>query len=341
MSSLWRGEDHLVYVRGSGFVFSFTEEYKRYRFDDIQAVAISKRSQWPMGLVFGFGFLGCLLIVALILAFADRESLGVGTATFLSIFAVSGLVSLSFLVRHLILGPPCFCDLQTSLSRDRIRPLNRVPIAKEVLLGLDDQIREGQDSLLEETDTERISTGEMTSRAQEQRWTVPWPVLPTFGIATFFGVVAIAAMHLESLALVGLLLVTFLIFCLSLILSLVTSIRNATPQSIRSCSWALLGVIFFFSGISIVYLFLSAAKDPVYTVEITGPLEAFLAISSENGYGFYFLFVGALFLVSICGLIGLSLAMRWRKRIAGMSPPAPSAEAELPAVSEEKEEADG
>jgi len=45
MSSLWFGEDHLVYVRGSGMTMPFSEECKRYCYRDIQVVSIAKTSR--------------------------------------------------------------------------------------------------------------------------------------------------------------------------------------------------------------------------------------------------------------------------------------------------------
>ena len=45
MSSLWLGEDHLGYVRGTGLMMPYSEEYKRYRYSDIQAVSIAKTSR--------------------------------------------------------------------------------------------------------------------------------------------------------------------------------------------------------------------------------------------------------------------------------------------------------
>ena len=41
MSSLWLADDHLVYVKGTGFLMPFLEEYKRFRLSDIEARLIA------------------------------------------------------------------------------------------------------------------------------------------------------------------------------------------------------------------------------------------------------------------------------------------------------------
>ena len=316
MASLWRGADHLLYVRGSGFLLPFTEEYKRYRFEDIQSVSIAKRSRWAKGLLWGMGFAFSGLILALILGLSDRESFGVGTAIFVSLFALSALAFLSALIRHLVLGPPCFCDIQTSLSRDRLRPLDRYHLSREIFEKLDGEIREGQSSLLEKVATEEVPSKEMSKRHRAGGWHVPWPILPTFAIALTFGLTGLLGLHLDSLAPVIAALFQFFALSLLLILSLVISVRKATPQDLRSWLWGLLGMVFFFSGVAVVYLFLASARDPIYTLDFAGPFEAFLAVATEGGWIFYSVFVASFALILLCGTVGTLISLKWRKQIA-------------------------
>ena len=53
MSSLWMASDHLVYVKGSGFLMPFTEEYKRFRFDEIQCLSVVRTSRVGKGVLYG------------------------------------------------------------------------------------------------------------------------------------------------------------------------------------------------------------------------------------------------------------------------------------------------
>lgn len=328
MSSLWRGRDHLVYVRGSGFLIPFTEDYKRYRFEDIQAFAVSKKSRVGMAAVHGLSVLFFFGLVALILALSDPDSFGIGAGIWVSILAVCGLVSLSLLVRHLILGPPCLCHIQTGLSHDRLRPLNRFLLAREVVDGLEEEIRRRQAEVIGEisaspqSEDGLISTGEAPNRGREVGLrsrsappSVSSAMFPGFALAFLFGLLGLGALNLEMLALVLVELFLFLLLGLSLILALVAAMRRTTPQSIRSWLWALLGLTFAFGGVAVVYLFLAAARDPAYTLEFTGPLEAYMGVATEGGPVFYFLFLGN-FLALIVGGVGGSIdAVRWRAKL--------------------------
>ena len=50
-SSLWLGEDHLVHVRGSGFLVPFSEEYRRFSLSEIEAVTLARTSRVGKGLL--------------------------------------------------------------------------------------------------------------------------------------------------------------------------------------------------------------------------------------------------------------------------------------------------
>ena len=54
LSSLWLGEDDLVYVKGSGFLMPFTEEYKRFRLGEIQSFSVAKTSRTGLTLLYVF-----------------------------------------------------------------------------------------------------------------------------------------------------------------------------------------------------------------------------------------------------------------------------------------------
>ena len=146
LSSLWLGEGHLVYVKGTGFLVPFTEEYKRFRLSEIQAVNVARTSRTGLSLLYLFGLLLASLVVTLLLVLA--ETMRPITVVALSFCFAMGLVSLALLVRHLILGPTCVCDIQTRLSRERIRPLNRYHRTLETVNRIDRLVRESQAGVL-------------------------------------------------------------------------------------------------------------------------------------------------------------------------------------------------
>ena len=315
MSSLWKGEDHLVYVRGSGFILPFTEEYKRYRFRDIQVISVAKRSRIGMALLHAAGLLCFGIPAALTLALVDADSFGVGLAILVSFLSLGFLLFASLLIRHLILGPTCTCDIQTNLSQDRIRPLSRYHQALEVLEEVESEIRSSQAGL----DGGGTSTGKEKTRpaaAREgARLHIAGSIIPTFIATILFGLGSIAGLHLESVALVSGLLFLVLIAGILLVVSLILSVRRATPESIRSALWVILGLLFLFIGSAVVYLLLVSARDPAYTLEFTGPLEAFAAVAVEGGMVFYGLFLALALSLLVTGAIGLVLGTRWKGKL--------------------------
>lgn len=319
MSSLWRGKDHLLYVRGSGFLIPLTEEYKRYRFADIQAISIAKKSRIGAAVLYAIGLLACAGPLALIFALLDASEFGMGSAISISIFALGILLFGSLLLRHFILGPTCVCDLQTSLSRDRIRPLNRFHAARQCLDAIAVEIDAAQQSLTPGGDGETVTVsaeagGSRGGRAES--FSVPRPVIPTFAGVILFGIGALATLHLESVALTTFLLFLLLFVSLSLTISLIASVRRLTPESIRTLLWVALGLLFVLVGTATVYLLISAARNPAYTIDFMGPLEALTGVAGGGGPGFYFVFLALSLGFFVCGISGVLTALRWKELIA-------------------------
>lgn len=312
MSSLWRGDDHLVYVRGTGFLLPFTEEYKRYRFQDIQAISIAKRSRVGKSILFGMGMILCAIPVILILLLT-AESPGGVAAFFLSAFSLCFLLLTSLLVRHLVLGPVCTCDIQTALSRDRIRPLNRYFRTLEVIRSIKDEVRGAQVDLLETgtpgSETQPAPAGLLSG------FSVPGVAIPTFVVSMVFALGTLAALHLESIALCGILLLVVLILSILLQFSLIASVRKATPEAVRTSLWVLLGLLFLFISGSVVYLLVAVTKDPAYTIGITGPLEAFAGVANEGGIVFYLFFLVISMIMFGCGMAGLLQTIKWKGKV--------------------------
>jgi hypothetical protein len=315
MSSLWRGDDHLVYVRGSGFLLPFTEEYKRYRFQDIQVISVAKKSRIGKSILYGMGMLFCALPVILILLLAE-DSFSPVSAVFASIFALGFLLAASFLIRHLVLGPTCTCDIQTALSRDRIRPLNRYFKTREVISLMEGDVRSAQVDFLSssskaaETETRTASPNSLAAFA------VPAVATPTFLASMLFALGCLGAIHLESVALIGFLLVMILIVAILLLFTLIASVRKATPESIRTVLWVLLGLLFVFISKAVVYLLVAVTRDPAYTIGFLGPLEAFAGVATEGGLVFYLIFLCLSAGLFASGLAGLLQTGKWKSKIA-------------------------
>jgi hypothetical protein len=115
--SLWIGEDHLLSVDSA----SYSEEYKRFYFRDIQAVFIcptGRRAVWN-------GILAALLIMHL-LVFGWFGA----PAVILAIVAV--VLAIPLIINNLF-GPACRVYLRTAVQVEELPSLSRLPRARRVL----------------------------------------------------------------------------------------------------------------------------------------------------------------------------------------------------------------
>lgn len=124
--SLWKGEDHLLAVEGTGILYPYSEQYRRVDYKNIQAITyVLTKRYWLILSALLVPILG--LTVASALSFAsDNNPLAI---TF-------GLILLPFfciLVLHLALGRTCICTIQTAVQNMRLKPLTRINKAKQVM----------------------------------------------------------------------------------------------------------------------------------------------------------------------------------------------------------------
>lgn len=317
MSSLWLGPDHLIYIKGTGFLMPYFEEYRRFRFSDIQSLSVAGTSRLGKGLLYLFVLLLCTSVIALILALS--ENLGMGTAAWLSLFLFAAIVCLGLLLRHLILGPTCICDIQTSLSRERIRPLNRYHQTIEVIGRIERLVRESQsgEAIAQGIENAQSRAFRASVGRSEGSYVVSPTVIPSFSLFLVLGLLSLAALHLESLVLTGAVMFLLIAASIFLTLTLVAAIRRPTPERIRVFLWLLLGIHFLVVGAGALYFLFAATREPAYTVGITGPLEAFTGIAATGGVWIYGLFAGLFLGFFLTGMGGLLESIKWRRQIKG------------------------
>lgn len=315
MSSLWLAEDHLVYVKGTGFLMPFAEEYKRFRFVDIQAISLARTSRLGKGLLYLVILLFCSALIALI--FGMTETLRPVTIVAISLVGGLALIALGLLLRHLILGPTCLCDLQTSLSRERLRPLTRYHQSLQTIAMIEGLVRERQAGLVESMPSALFVPGTRSATTfQGDSYEVPRVVPPAFGLFVLLGLAGLAGLHLESVFLTVGVLLLILLGSLTLTVTLVAVVRKATPDSIRLVLWITMGLHFLVVGAGAVYFLIAATNEPAYTIGITGPLEAFTGIATNGGAVFYALFTSLFLGYFASGLWGMIEAGRWQRRLA-------------------------
>lgn len=315
-TSLWLGEDHLVYVKGIGFGFASKEENRRFRYREIQAITTAGTSRLAKGILLGAALFGSLAILGLIFGLAAPEGLELGGAVAASVFGISALLFGGLLMRHLILGPTCVCDLQTTLTTERFGFLNRLYRATEVVRAIEERVRASQKDIEESV---KDGVGHLTtttaSAALRAAYTVPAIVVPTGLAFAAYGLALLAGLHLEIVALTGTILAATLGLSILLILALVVTVRRATPESIRIALWILLGLLFLLTGVASVSYLILAATEPAYTIGMSGPLEAFTAMGSVGGGVIYGILLALGLAIFIDGMVCCLVALRWKQRL--------------------------
>ena len=148
-SSFWRGNGHYLYIKGSGFVLPFSEEYYRFEMLKIQSVAATRTSRatyWS--LICGLGsVLAALLAVASVNGVDGSPSDPV-LYVLSAVFGLGALVCLVVIAINIVLGPSCVFRIETAVRSERIRPLSRWRAAQDQLERMRTEIELAQSEAL-------------------------------------------------------------------------------------------------------------------------------------------------------------------------------------------------
>jgi hypothetical protein len=133
--TLWRGSDHLLHIYSRVGV----EEYKRFYFNDIQAVVTRKTA---VGKFQNIG-MGCLVLILMVPA----VTLDGAWTLFYSIAAA---VMLFLLLVSFFKGPTCETNLMTAVQTEKLHSLHRLKNTLKVMDSLRDHIQRTQGILARE-----------------------------------------------------------------------------------------------------------------------------------------------------------------------------------------------
>jgi hypothetical protein len=139
------GTDHLLAVFNS----SYTEDYRRFYFRDIQAIVINRtpeRAKWSA--IYG----GTALVLLLTAYF-----LGGHWGTFFIMLAAALVINLAL---NWLRGPTCACNIYTAASQTELPSLGRLKNALKTLEIIRPLIRQSQGSLSPEEIRTKIATSE-------------------------------------------------------------------------------------------------------------------------------------------------------------------------------------
>jgi hypothetical protein len=172
-SSLWLGQDHLLCIDSNGY----TESYKRFYFQDIQAVTIRltrRRLIWNWVL----GVLTVLCVAGWGYGFAVN---GLELAGGVTAAVMTALFALPLLINNLR-GPTCACQLRTAVQTEELPSLCRLHKTRKILDRLRPLIAQAQGQLAAEDIPVRIREWEAAAAggapAASLRYVVDDPNLP-------------------------------------------------------------------------------------------------------------------------------------------------------------------
>jgi hypothetical protein len=141
---LYRGPDHLLQVVSTGY----SENYKRFYFQDIQAIIIRKTHWGKFWTV----------IWAFFIAMFGLPAFAINGPPAIAIGSVAGFFGL-FLIGNIVLGPTCACFVRTAVQTERLSPVTRVRTAQRLLKKLQPLIEPSQGSLSREEVLLRLRAG--------------------------------------------------------------------------------------------------------------------------------------------------------------------------------------
>lgn len=322
MSSLWLGPDHLVYVRGWGVFLPFTEEYRRFRYRDIQHFTLERTARTARFVLYSLAILAAVAAIALVYALGRLNGIGPLDLSAMTFFGLFGGLFLFLLLRHLVLGPTCRCVMGTSGGKTILRPLSRLHASREAIERAAGSIRPSQEDLLARPAADHPDESAGTPPGVGAALGVPRLVVPGFAGLALFALSVLASLHLESPVAAGVAMFLCLVGGLLLLSALTISVRRPTPEAVRTALWTNLGLLFLFCAAMITYYAWAAYRHPEYTIELTGMFEAFAAAATVGGAAVYWPVLGLSLAIFAVSLAGIAQALKWKNLLA-TDPPSP------------------
>ncbi|MCB1097332.1 MAG: hypothetical protein KDN22_17295 [Verrucomicrobiae bacterium] len=160
-SSFWRGDSHYLYVKGSGFLLPFSEEYFRFEFLKVQSVVATKTARGTVVSI----FCGAGAIIAALLAVASISGLDGSPSdpvlyVLATLLVIAAMVCIAIIAVNIVLGPTCVFRIQTAVRAETIRPLSRWRHAQDVLASMQAEIELAQVAVLRKAPEQAAVAGQ-------------------------------------------------------------------------------------------------------------------------------------------------------------------------------------
>ncbi len=131
--TLWTGKDHLLSICS----MSFSEDYKRFYYADIQAIITRKTMRGKI-----YSIIFALIGGGFASAFAFAEG------AWSVVYGIHAGLFFSFLLINLLRGPTCVCSVQTAVQEERLPSLKRLRTARKAAKLLKPLIEQAQGALV-------------------------------------------------------------------------------------------------------------------------------------------------------------------------------------------------
>lgn len=256
--TLWQGSDHLLQIYSRLGV----EDYKRFYFNDIQAIITRKTAT---GKIRNF-VLGALTGLFVLLAFIT----GGGWSVFNAIIAA---VPALMLLINFIKGPTCETCLMTAVQTEKLHLLQRIKTTQTVMNQLRSVIEQWQGRINPET-VARQSLQAAGLHPPQTLFNSRKPIrtepkhekgrvhLLLFALLIFAGLIAAAGFRLSHFALTLMGAAVMMSLGVCVVLALVKQHKSNLKPALRMLTWAALGCVGFSFAIGYIISLGLAFRHP-------------------------------------------------------------------------------
>ncbi len=294
IETLWAGENHLLAI----FNRRFSEEYKRFYFNDIQAVITQKTHNGKI----------INIVLGLLIAFFSLFLLP-GWSGFPGV--MTGFLLLLLMI-NLLRGPTCHTYIRTAIQTERIPSLHRLRTAEKVMDRLKPLIEKAQGALRREDIVAAppvfyrpMQPSRPATVISQDRGNVH---VVLFGILLLSGVISIYELFLNNRFLVALSYGSFFGVSITLIIAIIRQHNSSIKKSIQNLTWITLLFIIISASYTIVVSFslfvrhLMAGPDMGVIEHYDFPFTSFQAAMDPLGNPW--LFAAYLMRIAGCLLLG-------------------------------------
>ncbi len=239
--TLWRGKDHLlqIYARWG------SEDYKRYYFNDIQAI-ITRRTE--TGKIQNF-VMGTLTGLFVLLAATSASA-------WIPFNGIIAFIMLVILLFNAIKGPTCETHLLTAVQTEKLHSLNRLSTAQAVMNQVKPIIERFQGPLQHETliqqSAQLSNAGQqkpptrLEQRASKARKNESGRVHHMlFALLSFHGLIVAVGFMLTHVGLTFVGIAVMLMMGICVVIALVKQYESNLQHPVRTMTWAALGYVCF------------------------------------------------------------------------------------------------